>query len=145
MVRVGDEAQGEREASEHQRPGVQVGDRAPVGEADAGHPVVEVLAVGLIDRLAVLEALEHDEGRVQEWDREQDQGQHERDDGGRLDRRLDRDHAHQQAEQVRAAVAHEAGGGREVIEQETERRPSRQRRQHARLGAVEVEGDHRQR
>ncbi len=145
MVRVGDEAQRQREPGEHQRPGVQVGDRAPVGEADPRHPVVEVLAVGLVDRLAVLQPLEHDEGRVQEGDRQQDQGQHEGDHRRRLDRRLDRYHAHQQAQQVRAAVAHEARRGREVVEQEAECCSGRERRQHARLCAVQVEGDHRER
>ncbi len=145
MVAVGDEAQRQREPREHQRPRVQVGDRAPAGEADPRHSMVEVLAVGTVDRLAVLEPLEHDERRVEERHGEQDQRQHERDDRRRLDRRLDRDHAHHQAEQVRAAVAHEARRGREVVEQEAERRPRRQRRQHARLRAPEVERDHRHR
>jgi hypothetical protein len=45
MIGIGDEAKRQRKPREHQRPGVQIGDRAPVGEADARHPVMEVLAV----------------------------------------------------------------------------------------------------
>lgn len=142
MVGVGHEPQRQRQPGEHQRPGVQVGNRAPAGEADARHPVMEVLAVGGVDRAPVLQALEHDEGRVEERHGEQDQRQHEGDDGRRLDRRLDGDDAHQQAEQVGAAVAHEAGGGGKVVDQEAERRTGRDRRQHSGGGAVEVEGDH---
>jgi len=145
VIAVGDEAQRERKTGEQQRPGVQVGDRASVGETDPCHPVMKVLAVGAVDRLAVLQPLEHDEGRVQEGNRQQDQGQHEGHDGRRLDRRLDGDHAHQQAQQVRPAIAHEARRGREVVDQEAERRPGRQRRQHARRRAVQIKGDHRQR
>ena len=72
-------------------------------------------------------------------------GSTQRHDRGRLDRRLDGDHPHQQAEQVGPAVAHEALRGREVVDQEAERRARRQGRQHARLGTAEVEGDDRHR
>ncbi len=106
---------------------------------------MEVLAVGPVERLFVLQPLEHDERRVEERHGEQNQRQHERDDGRRLDGRLDGDHAHQQAEQVGAGVAHEARSRREVEDQEAERRSSRQRRKHARLLAAEVERDHRHR
>ncbi len=142
MVAVGDETQRQREPGEHQRPGVQVGDRAAAREADPGHAMMEVLAVGAVDGLLVLEPLQHHEGRVQERHGEQDQRQHQRDHGLGLDRRLDRDHAHQQAEQVRAAVAHEARGRREVPDQEAERGAGRDRGQHARRLTAEVEGDH---
>jgi hypothetical protein len=145
VVAVGDEAKRQRQSGEHQRPGVQVGDRAAAGEADARHPVMEVLAVGAVDRLAVLQPLEHDERRVEERHGQQDQRQHERDDSRRLDGCLDRDHAHHQAEQVRAAVAHEARRRREVVEEETECRAGRQRREDSRLRAAEVERDHRHR
>jgi hypothetical protein len=74
VVGVGHEAQREREPGEHQRPRVQVGDRAPAGEPDAGHAMVEVLAVGGIDGTAVLQSLEHHERGVQERHGEQDQG-----------------------------------------------------------------------
>jgi hypothetical protein len=70
--------------------------------------MVKVLAVGGVDRAAVLQALEDDEGGVEEGHGEQDQGQHERDDHGRLDGRLDGHDSHQEAEQVGAAIAHEA-------------------------------------
>jgi hypothetical protein len=103
---------------------------------------MEVLAVGPVDRLAVLQPLEHDERRVEERHGEQDQRQHERDDGSRLDGRLDGDHAHQQAEQVGAAIAHEARGRREVEDEEAERHAGRDRGEHTRLLATEVEGDH---
>jgi hypothetical protein len=145
VIGVGHEAQRQREPGEHQRPGVQVGDRTAAGEADPGHPVVEVLAVGGVDRTAVLQALEHHEGRVQERDGEQDQRQHEGDHHGRLDGRLDGHHAHQQAEQVGAAIAHEARRRREVVQQEPECRAGGDRRQHAGGGAIEIEGDDRKR
>jgi hypothetical protein len=145
VVAVGNEAQRQRETREEQRPCVQVGDRAPAREADAGHAMVEVLAVGPVYRLLVLQPLEHDERRVQERDGEQDQRQHQGHDGGRLDGRLDGDHAHQQAEQVGAAVAHEALGRREVVDQEAERGTGGERSQHSGLLAVQIEGDHRHR
>jgi hypothetical protein len=145
MVGVGDEPQRERQAGEHQGPRVQVGDRAPAGEADAGHAVMEVLAVGGIYGALVLQALEHHEGSVEERDREQDQGQDEGHDHRRLDRRLDGNHPHQQTEQIGAAIAHEAGRGREVVDQEAERRPRGDRCQYARFCAVEVERDDRER
>jgi len=103
---------------------------------------MEVLAVGPVDRLAVLQPLEHDERRVEERHGEQDQRQHERHDGSRLDGRLDRDHAHQEAEQVGAAVAHEARRRREVEDEEAERDAGRDRGQHSRLGTTEIERDH---
>jgi hypothetical protein len=95
VVAVGDEAQREREAGEHQGPGVEVGDGAPAGEADAGHAVVEMLAIGAIDGLLVLQPLEHHEGGVEEGDRQQDERQHEGDDGGGLHGGLHGDHPHQ--------------------------------------------------
>jgi hypothetical protein len=142
VIAVGNEPQRQRETREHQRPRVQVGDRAAAGEADPRHAVVEVLAVGTVDRLLVLEPLEHHEGRVEERHGEQDQRQHERHHGGSLDSRLYGDHAHQQAEQVGAAVAHEARGRREVEEQEAERRAGGQRSEHTGLRAAEIECDH---
>jgi hypothetical protein len=142
VVAVRHESKRQRETREQQRPRVQVGDRAPVREADAGHAVVEVLAVGAVDRLPVLQALEHDERRVQERHGEQYQRQHERDDRRDLHGSLDRDHPHQQPEQVGPTIAHEARSGREVIEQEAERSPGGERREHARLRAGQVEGDH---
>jgi hypothetical protein len=145
VVAVGDEAQCQRHASEQQRPCVEIGDRAPAGEANARHAVVEVLAVGAVERLPVLQALEHHEGRVEKRHREQDQRQHERHDRLGLDRGLDGDDAHQQAEQLRAAVAHEAGRGWEVVDQEAERRTGGQRCEHAGLLATEVERDDRHR
>ena len=72
VVGVRHEAQRERESGEHQRPCVQVGDRAAIGEPDACHAVMEVLAVGGVYGAAVLQALEHDEGRVEERHGEQD-------------------------------------------------------------------------
>ena len=69
---------------------------------------MEVLAVGLVDRAAVLQPLEHHEGRVEERYGEHDERQDEREDGVRLHRAEDRDAAEQQAEQVRAAVTHVA-------------------------------------
>ena len=107
--------------------------------------MVEVLVVGGVDRSLVLQALEHHEGGIEEWDRQQDQGQHERHDHRLLDRCLDGNHSHQETEQVGAAIAHEAGGGREVVNQEAERRPRSDRRQDPRFGTVEVEGDDRER
>ena len=145
MVAVGDEAQRQRDPRQHQRPGIQVGDRAAARKADTRHAVVEVLAVGAVDRLLVLQPLEHDEGRVQERHRQQDQGQHERHHGGRLDRGLHSDAAHQQSEQVGAAIAHEARGRREVVNQEAERRAGGERGQHARRSAAQIECDHRHR
>jgi hypothetical protein len=107
--------------------------------------MVKVLAVRPVDRLLVLQALEHDEGRIEEGNRQQDERQHEGHDGSRLDRRLDRDHAHQQPEQVRAAVTHEARCGREVVNQEAERGARGQRGDHPGLLAPQVKGDHRHR
>jgi hypothetical protein len=141
VVGVGDEAQRERETGEHQRPRVQIGDRASAREADAGHAMVEVLAVGCVYGAAVLQALEHHECRVEERHREQDQGQHERHDGGGLDGSLDRHDSHEQTEQVGAAVAHEARCGRKVVHKEAERRAGCQRREHAGFGALEIERD----
>jgi hypothetical protein len=96
VVAVGDEAQRQREAGKQQRPRIQVGDRAPATEADAGHAMVEVLAIGPVDRLSVLQALEHHEGGVEERHRQQDQRQHERDHRRCLHGGLDGDHTHQQ-------------------------------------------------
>ncbi len=145
VVAVGDEAKRESEAGEKQRPGVEVGNRAPAREADPGHPVMEVLIVGPVDRLAVLQALQHHEGRVEEGDGEQDQRQHQGDNGGRLDRRLDRDHAHQEAQQVRSTIAHEARGGGKVEDQEAERGAGGQRGEHAGSLTLQIEGDDRHR
>jgi len=145
VIAVGDEAQRKRKAREHQRPRIQVGDRAAVAEADPGHSVMEVLAVGAVDGLPVLQALEHHEGGVQEWNGEQDERQHEGHHRRRLDRCLNGYHAHQQTEQVRSAVTHEAGSGREVVEQEAEGGAGGQRGEHGRLLAVQVEGDDRHR
>ena len=131
VVAVGDEAQRQREPGEHQRPGVEVGDRAPAGEADARHAVMEVLAVGGVDRAPVLQPLEHDESRVEERHGEQDQRQHEREHDFGLDGALDGEAAHQQAEQVGTAVAHEARGRGEVVEQEAERGAGDDRGEHA--------------
>jgi hypothetical protein len=64
VIAVGDEAQSQRQAGEHHRPCVQVGDRAPAREADTRHPMVEMLVVRPVDRLAVLQALEHHERGV---------------------------------------------------------------------------------
>ena len=141
VIAVGHEAQRQREAREHQRPRVQVSDRPPAAEADPRHPVMEVLAVGSIDRLPVLQPLEHHEGRVEERHGQQDQRQHERHDRGCLDGCLDRDDAHQQPQQLGSAVAHEARGRREVEEQEPERRSGRHGRQDGRLLAAQVERD----
>jgi hypothetical protein len=107
--------------------------------------MVEVLAVGGVDRALVLQSLEHHECGVQERDGQQDQRQHERHDHRRLDSCLDGHHAHQQAQQVGPAIAHEARGGREIVDQEAQRRACRERRQHPRFGAIEVEGDDRER
>jgi hypothetical protein len=145
VVRVGDEPQREGETGEHQRPRVQVGDRAPRGEADAGHAVVKVLAVGGVYGALVLQALEHHERGVEERDGEQDQRQDEGHDHRRLDRRLDCNHPHQKAEQIGTAIAHEAGGGRKIVDEEAERGSRGDGRQYARFRAVEVEGDDRQR
>jgi hypothetical protein len=145
VVGVGNEAQGERETGKHQGPRVQVGDRAPAGEADTGHAVVEVLAVGSVDRALVLQSLEHHESGVQEGDREQDQGQHKGHYDRRLDGGLNRHHPHQQAEQVRAAIAHEARGGREVVHEKAERGARGNGSEHSRFGSVEVEGNDRER
>ncbi len=145
VVAVGDEPQRQRHPRQQQRPRIQIGDRAATREADAGHAMVKVLAVGAVDRLPVLQPLEHYEGRVQKRDRQQDQRQHERDDRRRLDGGLHRDHAHQQPQQVRAAVAHETRCGWKVVDQEAERGARRDRREHSRLLAVQVERDHRHR
>ncbi len=104
---------------------------------------MEVLAVGAVDRLSVLQALEHHEGGVQERHGQQDQRQHERHHRGGLHGRLDGDDAHQQAEEIRPAVAHEAGCRREVVEEEAQCRSRGDSRQHARLLTVQVERDHR--
>ncbi len=104
--------------------------------------MVEMLAVGLVDRLPVLQALEHNERRVQERHGQQDQRQHERHHGRCLYGGLHGDDAHQQPEQLRAAVAHEAGRGREVIKQKAERGAGGQGCKHSRLLAAEVERDH---
>ena len=131
VVGVVDEAQRDRVAGEHQRPAVEEQHRAPHAEADPRHAVVEVLLVGRVDRPAVLQPLEHDERRVEERHREQDQRQRERDDRRGLEVALDGDAAHQQAEQVRAGVAHEARRRREVVDEEAERRAGGERGEHA--------------
>jgi hypothetical protein len=64
VIAIGNEAQRQRKPGEHQCPRVQVGDRAPAREADARHAMVEVLAVWTVDRLSVLQPLEHDERSV---------------------------------------------------------------------------------
>jgi hypothetical protein len=104
---------------------------------------MEMLAVGPVDRLPVLQALEHHEGGVQERHRKQDQRQHERDHRRRLHGGLDGDHTHQQPEQLCAAVTHEARCGREVVEQEPQRRPGCEGSEHTGLLTPEVEGDDR--
>jgi hypothetical protein len=106
---------------------------------------MEVLAVGSVDRTAVLQALEDYKGRVEEGHGEQDQGQHEGHYGGRLDGRLDGDHPHQEAEQVGAAIPHEARRGWKVVHEETKRGAGRERREHSWGGPPEVERDDRKR
>lgn len=107
--------------------------------------MVEVLAVRPVDRLLVLQPLQHHERGIQERHREQDKGQHEGDDRRRLDSGLDRDHAHQQSEQVGPTISHEARRWREVEEQEAECGAGRQRGQHPWLLAAQIEGDDRHR
>jgi hypothetical protein len=145
MVAVGHEPQSQRHAGEHQRPGVQVGDRAPAAEPDTRHPMMEVLAVRSVDGLLVLQPLEHDERRIQERDGQQDQRQHEGHDGRSLDGRLHGDAAHQQPQEVRAAVAHEARRGWKIVDQKAERGAGGQRGEHAGWSAAEVERGHRHR
>ncbi len=144
MVAVGDKAQRQCQARQHQRPGIQIRDRAPAAEANASHAVVEVLAVAFINGLLVLQALEHNESRIQERHSQQDQRQHKAHDRGRLNRTLDHHAAHQKAQQVRAAVPHEARRRRKVVDQKAQRRACRQRRQHPRRGPSQIEGDHSQ-
>src|SRR5437660_1354633 len=59
------EAGAERGGRERRRPHVQVEHRLALGEAPLEKAIVEVRAVGDIDRLPVLEAPDDDEGRVQ--------------------------------------------------------------------------------
>src|SRR6476660_1521018 len=55
---VGDEPDRQRQRRQDAAPAVQVEGRTPLREADVREPVVEVPAVGLVDRLAVLEAFQ---------------------------------------------------------------------------------------
>jgi hypothetical protein len=66
MVAVGDKPESQGKPGQQQRPDVQVGDRAPARKTDPGHSVMEVLAVPPVDRLAILQPLEHHERRVEE-------------------------------------------------------------------------------
>ena len=143
-VGVVDEAQRDGEAGEHQRPGVEEEHRRAHAVADPRHAVVQVLLVGGVDGPAVLQALEHDERGVEERHGEQDQRQREGDDRRGLQVALDRDRAHQQAEQVRSGVAHEARRRREVVDEEAERGARGDCGEDAArvLGLVEAEGDH---
>ena len=84
VVGVGNEAQRQRQTGHHQGPAVQVGQRAPLREADVRHPVVEVGAVGAEDGLPVLEPLRDHEARVEDRHRKHDQWEEQRHDGVRL-------------------------------------------------------------
>ena len=107
--------------------------------------MVEMLVVGGVDRAPVLQALEHHERRVEKRHSEQDQRQHERDHHRRLDCRLDGYDSHQQAEQVRPAIAHETGSRGKIVDQEAECRTGGDGGQHSGFCAIEVEGDDRER
>ena len=137
IVAVRDQPQGERQPGQDQGPAVEVGERAPLGEADVGHAVVEVPAVGLVDRLVVLESLGDHEGGVEDRHREDHQRESECDHGIGLQRSLDRHDGDHVAEQVGAGVPHEARGRREAVAQEPERAAGGDRRQHPGLGAVQ--------
>ena len=109
------------------------------------HPVVEVPAVGLVDRAPVLEPLRDHEAAVEDRHREHDQREEQRDHGVRLQGAQDGHRGEQVAEQVGARIPHEAGSGRESVPQEAQRGARGGRRQHPRPGAVERQGDDRER
>ena len=145
VVAVRHEAQRQGHQRQDQGPSVEIGDGAPLAEADARHPVVEVLGVGAVDRAPVLEPLGDDEARVEDRNGEDRQREEEGDHGVRLQRSLNGDHRHQVAEQVRPGVPHEARRRREAVAQEAEGGAGSDRGEHAGGVAVQRERDHRQR
>ena len=100
VVGVGDEPEGEREGGQRQRPAVEVERGAPRGEPDVGETVVEVPAVGLVDRLAVLDSLGQHEARVEDRRGEHNQREGEAHQGVRLQGALHDDGPQQVPEQV---------------------------------------------
>ena len=145
VVRVRHEPQRHRDAGQHQRPPVQVGDRPSLAVPHPRHPVVEVVGVRRPRLSPVLEPLGDDESGIEERHGEDDQRHHQSDDRAGLHRADDRNHAEQVAEQVRPGVAHERRCRREVVKQEPERRPRGQRREHGGAADAQVERDDRER
>ena len=89
-------------------PRVHVDDRAPLREADVHEAVVQVRAVGAVQRLPVLEPLGDDERRVDDRHREHEQREEQRrrsrpSSGGPGSRRV----ASTKPSSMRARVAHE--------------------------------------
>jgi len=104
--------------------------------------VVEVRAIGQVDRLAVLDPLRDHEPGVEDRHGENDQREYERDDRVRLQRALHGDRREEVAEQVRAGVAQEDGGRVKAVAQVAERGAGRDGREDRRGVPVERQRDH---
>ena len=115
VVAVRDEAKGQRQASQDQRPAVQVEQRPSLREPDVRHPVVEVGAVRPVHGPAVLETLGDHEAAVEDRDGEHDQREEESDHGVCLQSAQDRRRREQIPQQVRARVPHEGRRRREAV------------------------------
>ena len=102
-------------------------------------------AVGEVDRLAVLDPLRDDEGRVEQRHGEHEQRQHERREGGGLQHALHGDGREREPEQQRAGVAHEDPRRIEVVAQEAEAGAEHDRRQDRRVRTAEREVDQAER
>ena len=95
---------------------------------------MQVRLIREVERLAVLETPEDDEGRVEDRDGEREEREEEGDGRGRLQEALDRDAREQEAEKQGPRVPHEDPRGIEVVPQEAEADAGDDRREHRGLG-----------
>jgi hypothetical protein len=128
-VAEGHEPRRERGAGEARAPQPHGDGRAALREADVQEAVVEVAAVGRVDRTVVLQAPGDHERGVHDRHGQDEQRQQEDDGRSGLEQALDGHRREDEAQAEGAGVAHEDPGREEVVAQEPEARAGHDRRQ----------------
>ena len=106
--------------------------------------MVQVLSVGLLDGLVVVQPPNDGRRRVGDGDGGDHEGHRQHDDRGRAHDAHERDDADHGAQKQRARVPHEDTRRREVVAQKRQRRAQQNDGQHRRLFQTAPEGDEKQ-